>query len=307
MFDLIYRFDSTNHVKVPPPNAQAALRRLEQGNVEFARSLGDLANGTPGARVMRFEPEDLGIAGPDGTPPVQEPFAAVLGCADARVPIEMIFSQASNDLFVVRVAGNILGAECLGSLDYALAHLGKSLRLFVVLGHSGCGAVTAAVDAFLNPGRYLQVASSHPLRAIVDRVFVAVRTAHTGLEAVYGSAVESKPGYRQALIETSVALNAAMTAATIRQEFRDRLGEREVVYGVYNLVSGRVKLALEPETGVAIRLAAPPPAGEGFDNLAALVAGSAMVRDYLEGGGGLALRPGSPDSRKTISLPSTSH
>ena len=76
---------------------------------------------------------------------------AVLGCSDARVPIELIFKEGPNDLFVVRVAGNGLGSEVLGSLKYAVEHLGGSLRIIVVLGHSGCGAVSEAVDAFLEP------------------------------------------------------------------------------------------------------------------------------------------------------------
>ena len=75
----------------------------------------------------------------------------MLGCSDARVPIELIFNEGPNDLFVVRVAGNGLGGEVFGSLSYAVEHLGGSLKLVVVLGHSGCGAVSAAVDAVLNP------------------------------------------------------------------------------------------------------------------------------------------------------------
>ena len=285
MFDLIYRFDANNRIDLGAPvNPAAALKRLELGNIEFARLLADISTGTSGERVVRFDPEDIGISPESGLAPWQEPFAAVLGCADARVPVEMIFGQASNDLFVVRVAGNVLGAECLGSLDYAITQLGKSLKRIVVLGHTGCGAVTAATDAFLNPSQYLRVASSHPLRAVVDRIFMAVRSASTGLKAVFGADVESEPGYRAALIETAIALNAAITAATVREEFRGRLGgDRIVVYGVYNLVSGRVKVALEPDTGVAIRLAEPPSESEGFDRLSVLLAGSSMVRETLRG------------------------
>ena len=65
------------------------------------------------------------------------PFAAVLGCSDARVPIELIFNEGPNDLFVIRGAGNGLGSEVLGSLKYAVEHLGGSLKVVVVLGHSG--------------------------------------------------------------------------------------------------------------------------------------------------------------------------
>jgi carbonic anhydrase len=71
--------------------------------------------------------------------PEQYPFAALLGCSDARVPVELIFSEGPNDLFAIRVAGNGLGAEVLGSLKYAVGRLGRSLKPIVVLGHSSCG------------------------------------------------------------------------------------------------------------------------------------------------------------------------
>ena len=81
----------------------------------------------------------------------------MLGCADARVPVELLFAEGPNDLFVVRVAGNGLGDDVLGSLTYAVEHLTSSLRTIVVLGHSQCGAVSAAVDVHLQPGGYLGV------------------------------------------------------------------------------------------------------------------------------------------------------
>ena len=115
-----------------------ARHRLDEGNAKFA----DLLAGPADGQVVVYD--DL-WAPPDPTDALaQRPFAAVLGCSDARVPIEMVFGQAFNDLFVVRVAGNVLGSECLGSLDYALSNLGESIKLVVVLGHSRCGAVTAA-------------------------------------------------------------------------------------------------------------------------------------------------------------------
>ena len=110
-------------------------------------------------RVIPVDPRDLGLAPNAPGAPRQRPYAAVLGCSDARVPIELIFNEGPNDLFVVRVAGNGLGSEVLGSLKYAVDHLGGSLKLIVVLGHSGCGAVSAAVDAFLDPKTYLSFAA----------------------------------------------------------------------------------------------------------------------------------------------------
>ena len=118
--------------------------------------------------------------------PEQRPYAAVLGCSDARVPIELIFNEGPNDLFVVRVAGNGLGGEVLGSLSYAVDHLGGSLKLVVILGHSGCGAVSAAVDVVLNPQTYLALAEKHALRGILDRLLVVVHASAKKMIAIHG-------------------------------------------------------------------------------------------------------------------------
>ena len=154
-----------------------------------------------------------------GKVPRQQPYAVVLGCSDARVPVELLFNRAANELFVVRVAGNVLGQEQLGSIDYAVQHLGKSLKLLVVLGHSQCGAVTAAVDAFLKPSNYLAFSQDHHQRVIINSLFPAVRGAVTTLTHVWGPNCEQLPGYRAVLIETSVVLNAALTASILHQEF----------------------------------------------------------------------------------------
>ena len=144
----------------------------------------------------------------------------------------------------------MLGAECLGSLDYALTNLGESLKLFVVLGHSGCGAVTAAVDAFID---VLTQSPGHCLKPPIagdcgSRVRCRARGACRIGKSVYSQQVEESPGYRKALIETSVVLNAAVTAASLADEFSGQLGpERAVVFGVYNLHSKRVCIDLEPD------------------------------------------------------------
>jgi carbonic anhydrase len=283
MFDLIYRFDpGGRHVSLPPDDAAEALRRLDDGNERFASFLYSAAAKEFQSLVLRFDADDLGFPRADGTSPPQTPFAAILGCSDARVPTEMIFGQACNDLFVVRVAGNVLGAECLGSLDFALTKLGESLKLFVVLGHSGCGAVTAAVDAFIDPTRYLAIASNNQLRAVIDRLFAAVRGAHAALVSVFSQQVEESPGYRQALIETSVILNAAVTAASLTDEFSGKLGpERYVVFGVYNLHTKRVCIELEPDETVTIHLAKPPTDAGGFSQLGRLIASSGAIRKIL--------------------------
>jgi carbonic anhydrase len=285
MFDLIYRFNPSVRRQAPGPTTPAsAIQLLEEGNQIFADMTNTPAStdGSRAERVICVDADNMGLPTEDGSPPTQKPFAAILGCSDARVPVEMIFGQTCNSLFVTRVAGNVLGAECLGSLDYALTALGQSLKLIVVLGHSRCGAVTTATEAFIDPSLYLRLASSHPLRSIVDRIFPAVRAAHWGLEEVYGSRISTMPGYRDALTETTVALNAALTASAIQHEFRGRLGDdRCVVYGVYDLLSRRVRIALDAESGVTVGLASPPDAGHGIDRLAALFAASETVRERL--------------------------
>ena len=172
----------------------------------------------------------------------QTPFALVLGCSDARVPIEIIFDQSPNDLFVIRVAGNVLGVECLGSIDYAVANLGKSLKLVVVLGHSTCGAVSAAVDSYLAPKNYAEIAFTHALRSLVDRIQTAVRGAAHALERVGGASIRAHPEYRDALIETAVYLNAAITAYDVQREIKiPAESDTRVVYSVFDLVDQRVR------------------------------------------------------------------
>lgn len=287
MFDLIYRFDPAGrHGVEGPKTAEEAVQRLEEGNRIFYRMFDEArtaaSQGTIQTRIIPVDADDLGVPPTDGTAPIQRPFAAVLGCSDARVPIEMVLNQTANRLFVVRVAGNVLGAECLGSLDYAITAMSESVKVILVLGHSGCGAVTAAADAFIEPSRYLGIGASFPLRAIIDRVIPAVRAAHWGLEQIHGQQVETLPGYRKALIEAAVVLNAALNAAALRKEFADRVGpERRVVYGVYNLISRQVKVDLETEENLSIDLAEPPVDAAGFERLAVLLGGSQTIRDCL--------------------------
>ena len=159
-----------------------------------------------------------------------------MGCSDARVPIELIFNEGPNDLFVIRVAGNSLGTEVLGSLKYAVDNLSQSLKLIVVLGHSGCGALTTAVDVFLNPSGYLPLVSKHSLRSILDRLLIVVDACARKLSATFGADVVRKPGYRRALIEASIVTNAALASYSIRRELGDNnLTGLKVVYGVYLL------------------------------------------------------------------------
>ena len=97
---------------------------------------------------------------------------------------------------MVRIAGNILGTEGLGSFDYAVRNLGHSLKAVVVLGHTGCGAVTAAVDTYLAPSEYANIAYTHSLRTLVDRLMIAVRGAAKAIERRCGNVAKVHPDYR---------------------------------------------------------------------------------------------------------------
>lgn len=244
--DYIYRFDPKNPTaKAVPPDAEAARRTLEVGNRMFSQWMESCRTST----LSPDEPQyvvpcnglEVGMVRVKGSMPKPSPFAVVVGCSDARVPTEMLFGQGFNDLFVIRVAGNVLGDECLGSIDFALSSLSESVKVVVMLGHSGCGAVTGAVDAYLQPLKFWSKSISANLRAIVQRIFVAVREAANGLEQVWGPNAREQPGYREALIETAVCINAAQAAYNLHLEV-ERAGkwEIEVLYGVYNLYSHKV-------------------------------------------------------------------
>lgn len=280
MVDVIYRFDPESCESLAPPaTALEARQRLEEGNNRFTRLLGILKADAPvESMIIPFDLTELRSEGGPAAPVKQAPFAAVLGCSDARVPTELVFGQAYNDMFVVRVAGNVLGSECLGSIDYAVEHLGNSLKLLVVLGHTGCGAVTASVDAFLLPGSYLSLATSHALRLVMDRIAIAVRAAARTLEVTYGRDVSDRPGYRTALIEISVVVHAALTAYTLEAEFKKR-SDCGVVYGTIDLVTHRVGLPIDPTDAPGATLHTPPRDRQAFiDMLTELATSSAVVR-----------------------------
>jgi carbonic anhydrase len=181
--------------------------------------------------VGNGDPKSVALKIPVGKSFAQTPFAAVLGRADARVPPEIVFGESSNEPFVVRVAGNVLGQECLGSLRYAVSRFSGTLKIVVVLAHSNCGAVSEAVKASLEPNRYLELATDYPVRRIENEILIPVRLAALGLESVYGSTVTCQPGFRAALLEAAVVLNACWSAYCLQQEFRDRSSQLGVVFG----------------------------------------------------------------------------
>ena len=138
-------------------SAREALERLREGNRRFADEACDsIAIASPARR------REL-MAG-------QEPFAIILGCSDSRVPAEMVFDQGLGDLFVIRVAGNVVAASQIGSVEFAVERF--HTRLVLVLGHSQCGAVQATVEELERPSE----SRSPNLRAIVDRIRPSVET-----------------------------------------------------------------------------------------------------------------------------------
>lgn len=188
---------------VPSVSADEALNRLKAGNERFANN--KVSAGKPVA-ARRAE-----------TAQTQHPFAIIVGCADSRTAPEIIFDQNIGDLFVVRTAGNLVDDYALGSIEYAVEHLGT--RLIVVLGHQRCGAVTAALSGGSAPGH---------INSLVRDIQPAV-AASRGKE---GDALTN-----------AIHENDAEVAAKIRKEAE--LGELaaqvRVVEGYYDLDTGKVE------------------------------------------------------------------
>jgi carbonic anhydrase len=132
--------ESKNH---GDPAWRGALNRLMAGNARFVAARWENANRSPERRAQLLQG--------------QKPFAAILGCADSRVPPEVVFDQGLGDLFVLRVAGNVATDHIIASVEYAVAHLG--VPLVMVLGHSRCGAVTATLHRQATGGHLPKLAS----------------------------------------------------------------------------------------------------------------------------------------------------
>lgn len=159
----------------------------------------------------------------------QAPFAIVLGCSDSRVPAELVFDQGLGDLFVIRVAGNIVAPSQVGSVEFAVARFGT--RLVVVLGHSGCGAVLATIEELGRPSE----AQSRNLRSIVDRIRPAVEPL---LDTAFGRNPE-------VLVRHAVRANIRAAASHLRhgsemlEQYIQR-GDLIVVGAEYSLETGIV-------------------------------------------------------------------
>jgi carbonic anhydrase len=132
-------------------SAGEALERLREGNRRFVAGVRSVES-----LISHIRRGDL-VGG-------QEPLAVILGCSDSRVPVEIVFDQGLGDLFVIRVAGNIVAPSQVGSVEFAAQQFGT--RLVVVLGHTRCGAIQATLDSLLRPGDR----QSRNLNSIVDRI-----------------------------------------------------------------------------------------------------------------------------------------
>ncbi len=168
-------------------SAQEALHRLREGNRRFE-------SGVRSSDTLISQTRRLELAAG------QEPFAIILGCSDSRVPAEIVFDQGLGDLFVIRVAGNIVAASQIGSVEFAAARYGS--RLVVVLGHSQCGAVLATLEELTRPTS----TQSRHLRSIVDRVRPSV-------EALLATELRHDPA---ALVQQAVRANVRASANHLR-------------------------------------------------------------------------------------------
>jgi carbonic anhydrase len=196
--------------------AREALRRLREGNARFATDTNQRDIDTTGTRRAVL------AAG-------QEPFAIILGCSDSRVPAEIVFDQGLGDLFVIRVAGNIVAPSQIGSVEFAAARYGS--RLVVVLGHSQCGAILATLEELQRPA----AKRSRNIYAIVGRVRPSV-------EALMETKLGDDP---DALVHQAVRANVRASANQLRHgsQVLEELIEKNgllVVGAEYSLETGVV-------------------------------------------------------------------
>ena len=198
-------------------SAREALGRLQEGNGRFVTGV---QNGDRlASQTRRHE-----------LPVSQEPFAIILGCSDARVPAEIVFDQGLGDLFVIRVAGNIVASSQVGSVEFAAERFGTPL--VVVLGHSQCGAVSATLEELMRPREN----QSRNLRSIVDRIRPSVEVL-LATELRHDS---------DALVRQAIRANVRVSANHLRHgsEVLEQLIQREgllVVGAEYSLETGVVE------------------------------------------------------------------
>ena len=193
------------------PGADEALARLRAGNERFVRGR---------ARFPTVRKEVLAALAKG-----QQPFATILGCSDSRVPPELIFDASFGELFIVRVAGNVISPEIMGTLQYAGVHL--RTPLFVVLGHEGCGAVHAALQA-----------RSRPLRER-NRIARLLENILPGLDDLDPGA--SPEAQLEQAVEANVRWSMRQLLATPEGKARLQEGKVKLVGAVYQLKTARVR------------------------------------------------------------------
>ena len=198
---------STPVQKPQPVSPDAVIKRLVEGNQRFV----DGKRLNPNQSKLRLQETSV----------AQYPFAAILGCADSRVPAEIVFDQGLGDLFVVRLAGNIAAQEAIGSLEFATAVLGA--QTIMVLGHTKCGAVLAAIKGDPLPGR---------IGGFVEQIKPAVEKVRSKTGSIENNSVIANVQYQvERLTESSTIL------ANLIKE-----GKLKIVGGRYDLATGKVTM-----------------------------------------------------------------
>ena len=201
----------------PEISADEALQRLIEGNERFLRGESQVAG------LSRETMAEMARG--------QRPFATILGCSDSRVAPELIFDAGLGELFVIRVAGNVLSVEVAGSMQYAVAHLGTPL--VVVLGHEGCGAIQAALAT-----KHQSVQQRSRIQLLVESILPVLDGLDPGLPPLVQLA-------------QAVENNVRSTVRTIlaSPEGRARVAEGRVkcVGAIYDIVTGRVRFLEAPE------------------------------------------------------------
>ena len=201
-----------------PETAEQALEMLKQGNARFVENVQNPQSTLLASNALTH---------------VHEPFAIILGCSDARVTAEIVFDQGLGDLFVIRVAGNVVAPSQIGSVEFAAEKFGT--KLVVVLGHSHCGAVTACVETLINPDQQF----SPNLRSIVDRIRPSVYNLHE-IYTANGQDIDA-----QELINRGIKANVRMSVTQLKHGSRileDAVnnGSLIIVGAVYDLDTGKV-------------------------------------------------------------------
>ena len=201
-----------------PETAEQALEMLKQGNARFVENVQNPQSTLLASNALTH---------------VHEPFAIILWCSDARVPAEIVFDQGLGDLFVIRVAGNVVAPSQIGSVEFATEKF--ATKLVVVLGHSHCGAVTACVETLINPDQQF----SPNLRSIVDRIRPSVYNLHE-IYTANGQDIDE-----QELINRGIKANVRMSVTQLKHGSRileDAVnnGSLIIVGAVYDLDTGKV-------------------------------------------------------------------